>query len=89
MQYASCLMKKLNVKPSLYQKGIVFGTLYLPTIQNACSSEEGWEMQMFELYLPTIQNACSSAKGTDVITISLYLPTIQNACSSSDKYYSV
>lgn len=53
-------MKKLNVKPSLYQKGIVFGTLYLPTIQNACSSEEWWEMQMFELYLPTIQNACSS-----------------------------
>ena len=32
-------MKKLNVKPSLYQKGIVFGTLYLPTIQNACSSK--------------------------------------------------
>ncbi len=82
MQYASCLMKKLNVKPSLYQKRIVFGTLYLPTIQNACSSEEGWEMQMFELYLPTIQNACSSPSFLYFNQYLLYLPTIQNACSS-------
>ena len=81
-------MKKLNVKPSLYQKGIVFGTLYLPTIQNACSSVETGEKEMVQLYLPTIQNACSSAIEIKVLYNKLYLPTIQNACSSLDKYYS-
>ena len=62
--------------------------LYLPTIQNACSSVETGEKEMVQLYLPTIQNACSSAIEIKVLYNKLYLPTIQNACSSLDKYYS-
>ena len=35
--------------------------LYLPTIQNACSSKYADLFPEHALYLPTIQNACSSS----------------------------
>ena len=53
-------MKNSECKALSIPKGIVFGTLYLPTIQNACSSEGTPGKILVQLYLPTIQNACSS-----------------------------
>ena len=48
--------------------------LYLPTIQNACSSLCRSITQEVKLYLPTIQNACSSSKPTMSIWISCTYP---------------
>ena len=54
-------MKNSECKALSIPKGIVFGTLYLPTIQNACSSVSIDEVITAVLYLPIIQNACSSS----------------------------
>ena len=58
-------MKKTECKTISKPKGIVFGTLYLPIIQNACSSDGKQNIPEIMLYLPIIQNTCSS-EGTKI-----------------------
>ena len=49
-------------------------SLYLPTIQNACSSLLAWVLVQLRLYLPTIQNACSSERNNLIHTLSCTYP---------------
>ena len=63
--------------------------LYLPTIQNACSSLLAWVLVQLRLYLPTIQNACSSTDEYKRKMARLYLPTIQDACSSQSRWHTM
>ena len=46
----------------VHEKKVWISRLYLPTIQNACSSAVIYDGEGILLYLPTIQNACSSIK---------------------------
>ena len=67
----------------------IVNALYLPTIQNACSSLLAWVLVQLRLYLPTIQNACSSTDEYKRKMARLYLPTIQDACSSQSRWHTM